>query len=100
VSPPTPSSPSVLEEAVAKLCRDVLAALIEADGGRMFLVSVTSEDIHIHLAGTCAGCPGSTQTGARIVAPVLETAAPKAKVRVTTGWLIPDGARPMPSIPR
>jgi Fe-S cluster biogenesis protein NfuA len=82
------------------MCRDVLAALIEADGGRMFLVSATVEDIHIHLAGTCAGCPGSTQTQTRILAPILESIVPKAKLRVTTGWIIPIGARPMPASAR
>jgi len=87
-------------ETVAKACRDVLAALIEADGGRMFLVSATPEDIHIHLAGTCAGCPGSAQTTSRILAPTLERVLPKAKLRVTTGWTVPTGAlRLEPSSP-
>jgi len=79
-------------EAVAKACREVLAALIEADGGRMFLVSASADDIHIHLAGTCAGCPGSAQTTSRILAPTLERVVPKAKLRVTTGWIVPVGA--------
>jgi Fe-S cluster biogenesis protein NfuA len=83
---------TVAGEAVAKVCREVLAALVEADGGRMFLVSATSEDIHIHLAGTCAGCPGSSQTASRVLAPTLERVVPKAKLRVTTGWLVPSGA--------
>jgi Fe-S cluster biogenesis protein NfuA len=91
-----PAAPlNAVEEAVAKVCRDVLAALVEADGGRMFLVSATVEDIHIHLGGTCAGCPGSSYTGAKILAPLLERVAPKAKLRVTTGWIIPDGAHAM-----
>lgn len=83
---------TVAGEAVAKVCREVLAALVEADGGRIFLVSATTEDIHIHLAGTCAGCPGSSQTASRILAPTLERALPKAKLRVTTGWVVPPGS--------
>ena len=83
---------SAAGEAVAKACREVLAALIEADGGRMFLVTASAEDIHIHLAGTCAGCPGSAQTTTRILAPTLERVLPKAKLRVTTGWIVPGGA--------
>ncbi len=79
-------------EAVAKACREVLAALIEADGGRMFLVAASADDIHIHLAGTCAGCPGSAHTTSRVLAPTLERVVPKAKVRVTTGWIVPAGA--------
>jgi Fe-S cluster biogenesis protein NfuA len=95
VAAPAAASLTSVEEAVAKVCRDILAALIEADGGRMFLVSATVEDIHIHLAGTCAGCPGSSHTSAKILAPLLEHVAPKAKLRVTTGWIVPDGALPM-----
>ena len=79
-------------EAVAKACREVLAALIEADGGRLFLVAASAEDIHIHLAGTCAGCPGSALTTSHILAPTLERVVPKAKLRVTTGWMVPVGA--------
>ncbi len=79
-------------EVVVKTCREVLAALIEADGGRMFLVAASAEDIHIHLAGTCAGCPGSALTASQILAPTLERVLPKAKLRVTTGWIVPVGA--------
>ncbi len=78
--------------AVSKLCRDVLAALIEADGGRMYLVAASPEDVHIHLAGTCAGCPGSAQTASSVLAPALECVLPKAKLRVTTGWILPANA--------
>jgi Fe-S cluster biogenesis protein NfuA len=79
-------------EAVAKACREVLAALVEADGGRIFLVTASADDIHIHLAGTCAGCPGAALTTSNILAPTLERVVPKAKLRVTTGWSVPSGA--------
>jgi Fe-S cluster biogenesis protein NfuA len=97
VEPPQPpttagASPTAASDIVAKVCREVLAALIEADGGRMFLVSASAEDVHLHLAGTCAGCPGSAHTTSRILAPTLERVLPKAKLRVTTGWVIPNGA--------
>jgi Fe-S cluster biogenesis protein NfuA len=71
------------------MCREVLAPLIEADGG---LVGIAAEDIHIHLAGTCAGCPGSSLTAQSIVGPALLKVAPKCKLRLTTGWRVPDGA--------
>ncbi len=80
-------------EPVLKACRDMLAPLIRADGGEIYLVSATSEDIHIHLAGTCAGCPGATMTRDRLIEPALHAVAPKANVRVTTGWRVPEGAR-------
>ncbi len=88
---------SIVERAgtddVERVCRDYLAPLVEADGGEMYLVSVSPDDVHIHLAGTCAGCPGSTFTGDQMMTPVILGVAPKAKVRVTTGWLVPDGAK-------
>jgi Fe-S cluster biogenesis protein NfuA len=87
--------PAVSRDSVIKLCREVLAPLIEADGGQMFLVAITSEDIHVHLAGTCAGCPGSSFTGQVIVGPALSKLAPKLRLRLTTGWRIPAEAERM-----
>jgi Fe-S cluster biogenesis protein NfuA len=75
------------------MCREVLAPLIQADGGEMYLVSATPEGIHIHLAGTCSGCPGSTLTSDKILGPALASIAPKAKLTVTTGWRVPPGAQ-------
>jgi Fe-S cluster biogenesis protein NfuA len=83
---------AVTRESVLKMCREVLAPLIEADGGEMYLVAVSADDIHIHLAGTCAGCPGSSLTAQAIVGPALLRVAPKSKLLLTTGWRIPDGA--------
>ena len=79
-------------EALAPLLH-VLAPLVEADGGEMYLVEASTEDVHIHLAGTCAGCPGSSLTRDRVFAPALAAAFPKAKLRVTTGVRIPAGAK-------
>jgi Fe-S cluster biogenesis protein NfuA len=87
-----PHTLTAAEEAVTKACREVLAALVEADGGRMFLVSASPEDIHVHLAGTCSGCPGSSHTASQVLAPTLGRVLPKAKLRVTTGWVVPAGA--------
>ena len=80
-------------DSVMKACTDLLAPLIRADGGEMYVVTATADDIHIHLAGTCAGCPGAMMTRDRLVEPTLHQVAPKANVRVTTGWRIPEGAR-------
>jgi Fe-S cluster biogenesis protein NfuA len=86
---------AVSRDGVVKICREVLAPLIEADGGQMFLVSITPEDIHIHLAGTCAGCPGSSFTATSIVGPALLKLAPKSKLKLTTGWRVPAEAERM-----
>jgi Fe-S cluster biogenesis protein NfuA len=85
-------APAINRENLVKVCRDVLAPLIEADGGEMYLVGIIGDEIHIHLAGTCAGCPGSTLTKDRVLGPALHSIAPKATLRVTTGIRIPTGA--------
>jgi len=81
-----------VKEAIAKVCREILAPIVKTDGGEMYLVRFEGDDVHIHLAGTCAGCPGASITGDKVILPALRTAAPKVRVVVTTGVRIPDGA--------
>jgi len=78
---------------VMKALAEFVVALVRADGGEIYLVSATSDDVHLHLTGTCAGCPGATMTRERLLEPAVHGAAPKATVRVTTGWGVPEGAR-------
>jgi Fe-S cluster biogenesis protein NfuA len=77
---------------VIEALSELAVPLVKADGGELYVVSVTSEDVHVHLAGTCAGCPGATMTRERLLQPTINGVSPKANVKVTTGWRIPDGA--------
>lgn len=79
-------------EQVIKALADFAAPLIEADGGEVYVVSATDDDVHLHLAGTCAGCPGATMTRERLLEPTIQGVAPKATLKVTTGWRVPEGA--------
>ena len=81
-----------VKDQIAKACREILAPLVKSDGGEMYLVRFEGDDVHIHLAGTCAGCPGASLTGDKVILPALRTAAPKVRVVVTTGIKIPPGA--------
>ena len=45
-----------------KVCREVLAPLIRADGGEIYIVAVEANHLSIHLAGKFAGCPGTPLT--------------------------------------
>ena len=81
------------DAAIIKLCRDVLSPLVVADGGVMFVVKATTEEVHLHLTGTCAGCPGASHTRDGVIAPAIRTVAAKARVVVTTGPRVPDGAK-------
>ncbi len=78
---------------VTKALSEFVAALVKADGGELYLVSATQDDVHLHLTGTCAGCPGATMTRERLLEPAVRGAVPKATVKVTTGWSVPEGAQ-------
>ncbi|MBL8611239.1 MAG: NifU family protein [Myxococcales bacterium] len=77
---------------IVKSCRELVAPLVGADGGELYLVSVTSDDVHIHLAGACAGCPGAALTKEHLLGPAISAVAPKIALTLTTGWRVPPGA--------
>jgi Fe-S cluster biogenesis protein NfuA len=81
-----------VKEEIAKICREILAPLIRTDGGEMYLVRFEGNDLHLHLSGKCAGCPGVSLTGDKVILPALRAAAPKLRLIVTTGVTVPDGA--------
>jgi NifU-like protein len=62
-----------LEIRARRLVDEVLRPLIAADGGVIEFVSVSSAQLVIRLAGTCAGCPGRPYT----VQGVIQRAARK-----------------------
>ena len=70
----------------------VLAPLIEADQGELYMVPDPEERLHIHLAGQFSGCPGNTLVIRRLVRPLLRSADGSFNVKVTSGYLVPPGA--------
>ena len=81
---------STAKDLIDRICREVLAPLVRADGGELHLVGYDGDEVHIHLTGVCAGCPGASLTGEKVIVPVLRTAAPKVRLVLTTGVRIPD----------
>jgi Fe-S cluster biogenesis protein NfuA len=79
-------------EKLLKVCADIIAPLVHADGGELFVVSIEDASISLHLAGKCAGCPGATLTTAAVIEPAIHAVAPLMRVVVTAGFQIPDGA--------
>lgn len=75
-----------------EVLRTVLAPLIEADEGELYLVAADESEVRLHLAGTCCGCPGARQTTELVIEPLVHAVSPDAAVEVTTGWIIPPGA--------
>ena len=78
-----------------KVCRDVIAPLVRADGGELFIVAVEPDHVTLHLAGTCSGCPGAVLTARGIIEPAVHAVAPTARVVVTNGTKVPEGASPV-----
>jgi Fe-S cluster biogenesis protein NfuA len=79
-------------DALLRVVRDVIAPLIQADQGSLYLVSASDDAVSLHLAGRYAGCPGNTLARRRVIEPLLLAAAPNAQIIVMSGALIPPGA--------
>lgn len=80
------------QEKLLKICEDILAPLIRADGGELFVVAIEADSIALHLAGKCSGCPGATLTSSAIIEPAIRAIAPSIRVIVTSGFQVPAGA--------
>ncbi len=78
-----------------KVCREVLAPLIRADGGEIYIVAVEANHLSIHLAGKFAGCPGTPLTIRGIIEPAVRAVAPTARLDISSGIRIPEGASPV-----
>lgn len=86
--------PSSLRVQLVSLCRDVLAPLLAADGGVLYVVRIDDDAVILHLGGTCAGCPGAPITSSSVIDPAIRSIAPGIRLKVTNGALLPDGAVP------
>lgn len=83
---------AVAKDEILRVVRDVLAPLVRADGGDLYLVSLEDTGVSLHLTGRFAGCPGNTLARRRIFEPPLSAVAPGINVTLTSGPLIPNGA--------
>ncbi|MEM1033619.1 MAG: NifU family protein [Myxococcota bacterium] len=73
------------------MLREVLAPLVERDGGELYLVHLDKKKVHLHVGGTLSGSPAVDVVRDRVFAPVVEKVHPKARLEVSSGWLVPDG---------
>ncbi|MDX2055868.1 MAG: NifU family protein [Polyangiaceae bacterium] len=76
-----------------ELLETVLAPLLAADGGELYLVSASESLVSLHLGGRYSGCPGNNLVRRRILEPAIATVAPGARVDVSSGAIVPPGAR-------
>ena len=77
---------------ILKVVRQVLAPLVWADGGQIYVVSAGNDSVSLHLTGRFSGCPGNTLATRRVFEPALFAVAPNARVTITSGALVPAGA--------
>ena len=77
---------------LAELLRDVLRPLIEADEGKLYLVSAADGQLALHLGGVCAGCPGASLTVQTLIEPAVYAMDPATRVKVTFGTKPPENA--------
>jgi Fe-S cluster biogenesis protein NfuA len=80
-----------LPEPIVRTLREIVAPLVEADGGVLYVVRKPS-GVRLHLAGACAGCPGYRITSTEVIEPALRAAGVKGDIDVTAGWTVPEGA--------
>jgi Fe-S cluster biogenesis protein NfuA len=84
-----------MQDEILTVIKEVLAPMVAADGGRLYVVQADEKQVSLHLAGRFAGCPGNHVVTRRVIEPVIAAVAPGAEVTVTWGRLVPSGAKHM-----
>lgn len=82
-----PTNPALLD-----LLENVLTPLIAADGGELYLIAAHEQLVSLHLGGRFSGCPGNNLVRRQIIEPMVAAVAPGARVEVSSGAIIPEGA--------
>ena len=80
------------KDEIVRVAREVLAPLVQADGGDLYLVSVEETGVSLHVTGRFSGCAGNTLVRRRVFEPPLVAVAPGITLTLTSGPLIPAGA--------
>jgi len=81
-----------MQDEILTVIREVLAPMVVADGGRLYVIHADSQRVTLHLGGRFAGCPGNQIATRRVIQPAIAAVAPKAELTVTWGRLVPSGA--------
>lgn len=79
-------------EQILEVVRELVAPLIRADGGEIYIVSVDDGAVALHVTGRYAGCPGNTLARRRVIEPLIIKRVPGARVSLSSGPLLPKGA--------
>jgi Fe-S cluster biogenesis protein NfuA len=82
----------VRDERILAALRSVVAPLVEADDGELFLVEANPRRVRLHLRGKFSGCPGNTLVAERVILPLLRKSHPDVVLDLSSGPLLPEGA--------
>jgi Fe-S cluster biogenesis protein NfuA len=75
-----------------QVVNEIVAPLIRADGGELYVVAVEPTRIALHLSGRFAGCPGTPLVVRGVIEPAIRAVAPSVRLDVTSGARVPEGA--------
>lgn len=81
-----------------KVLKEVIEPVIRADGGEVYVVAVEPNHLSLHLAGRYAGCPGAPLVVRGVIEPALRAVAPTARLDVSCGIKVPEGASPVDAV--
>ena len=62
-------------EQILATVREIVAPLVRADGGDIYLVNAGERSLTLHLSGRFSGCPGNTLARRRVIEPLLTAPA-------------------------
>lgn len=83
-----------MELGLSEVMQRLVAPLVLADRGELYVIRLDREVIELHLRGRFSGCPGSPLAIREVLEPALRLAAPEASIRISSGEILPEGARP------
>jgi Fe-S cluster biogenesis protein NfuA len=86
------SSPEEQIALLQKVLKEVIAPLVESDGGELYCL-YEPDNWRLHLAGACAGCPGIKTTSREVIEPALRAAGLKGTIVFSAGVTIPKDAQ-------
>jgi Fe-S cluster biogenesis protein NfuA len=79
-------------EQILATVREIVAPLVRADGGDIYLVNAGDRSLSLHLSGRFSGCPGNTLARRRVIEPLLTSRFPGLELEMTSGPTVPVGA--------
>ncbi|HVR20505.1 MAG TPA: NifU family protein [Polyangiaceae bacterium] len=79
-------------EQILATVREIVAPLVRADGGDVYVVHAGDKSLTLHLSGKFSGCPGNTLLRRRVIEPLLAARFPGLELEMTSGPRLPPGA--------